>query len=219
MHPFLKKLQEGPLLFDGGMGTLLYARGASSEQCLEELVITRPGWVMEIHQSYAAAGADILKTHTFGANRLRLERYGLGDRVREFNFTAVRLVRDVREVAGRFPGHLAFGLPNDSGIAASQGFLPSGNKWQLLQFIIDNSWDLAEDQVHIKTRQGIGIEHIYHDGRKWIFHGGDALFRIFSPDYTYQGTWIIAPDQSSVIDYWNQSPSRYASIEHIMSEH
>jgi len=101
MHPFLKKLEEGPLLFDGGMGTLLYARGASSEQCLEELVVTRPGWVMEIHQSYAAAGADIIKTHTFGANRLRLERYGLGDRVREFNFAAVKLVRDVREVAGR----------------------------------------------------------------------------------------------------------------------
>ncbi len=101
MHPFLVKLQEKPLLFDGAMGTLLYARGASSEQCLELLVATRPGWVTEIHQAYATAGADIIKSHTFGANRIRLAEYGLQDRVREFNFKAVKLVRDVREVAGR----------------------------------------------------------------------------------------------------------------------
>ena len=101
MHPFLAKLRERPLLFDGAMGTLLYARGASSEQCLELLVATRPGWVTEVHQAYAAAGADIIKSHTFGANAIRLAEYGLADRVRELNFKAVKLVRDVREVAGR----------------------------------------------------------------------------------------------------------------------
>jgi methionine synthase I (cobalamin-dependent) len=119
MHPFLTKLQERPLLFDGAMGTLLYARGASSEQCLELLVATRPGWVTEVHQAYASAGADIIKSHTFGANRLRLAEYGLADRVREFNFKAVKLVRDVREVAGRAlfiagdagPSGVAVGLP------------------------------------------------------------------------------------------------------------
>lgn len=101
MNPFLQKLQEGPLLCDGAMGTMLYAKGASSEQCLEQLVVTRPGWVTTIHQAYASAGADVIKSHTFGANRIRLAEYGLGDSVREFNFKAVRLVRDVREVAGR----------------------------------------------------------------------------------------------------------------------
>lgn len=101
MNPFLQKLQEGPLLCDGGMGTMLYAKGASSEQCLEQLVVTRPGWVTAIHQAYASAGADVIKSHTFGANRVRLAAHGLADHVREFNFKAVRLVRDVREVAGR----------------------------------------------------------------------------------------------------------------------
>jgi len=101
MNPFLQKLQEQPLLSDGGMGTLLYAKGASSEQCLEQLVATRPGWVTAIHQAYAAAGADVIKSHTFGANRVRLAEYGLADHVREFNFKAVKLVRDVRETAGR----------------------------------------------------------------------------------------------------------------------
>ncbi len=101
MNPFLQKLQEGPLLCDGGMGTMLYAKGASSEQCLEQLVVTRPGWITAIHQAYASAGADVIKSHTFGANRIRLAAHGLADHVREFNFKAVRLVRDVREVAGR----------------------------------------------------------------------------------------------------------------------
>ena len=100
-HPFLQRLRERPLLADGAMGTMLYARGASSEQCLEYLVVARPGWVTEIHQAYATAGADVIKTHTFGGNRVRLAEYGLADKVRDLNFKAVRLVRDVREVAGR----------------------------------------------------------------------------------------------------------------------
>jgi methionine synthase I (cobalamin-dependent)/5,10-methylenetetrahydrofolate reductase len=101
MHPFLQKLNERPLLIDGAMGTMLFARGASSDQCLEHLVVSRPGWVTEIHQAYASAGADILKSHTFGANRVRLSAYGLQGKVRDLNFKAVRLLRDVREVAGR----------------------------------------------------------------------------------------------------------------------
>ena len=86
MHPFLEALDKRPLLFDGAMGTLLFARGASSEQCLEELVISRPEWVSEIHQAYAAAGADVIKSHTFGANRVRLADHGYAERVRDFNF-------------------------------------------------------------------------------------------------------------------------------------
>ena len=101
MNPFLQRLQDQPLLADGAMGTMLYGRGASSEQCLEQLVIDRPGWVTGIHQAYATAGADVITSHTFGANRFRLAHFGLEEKVREFNFKAVRLVRDVREVTGR----------------------------------------------------------------------------------------------------------------------
>ena len=101
MHPFLQKLQEQPLLVDGAMGTLLYAKGISNEQNLESFVLQRPEWVTEVHQAYASAGADVIKTHTFGANRLRLSKYGLEESVHAINFTATKLVRDVREVAGR----------------------------------------------------------------------------------------------------------------------
>ncbi len=101
MNPFLQKLAEHPLLCDGAMGTMLFGKGASIDQCLEQLVIDRPGWVRDIHQVYASAGADVIKSHTFGANRVRLAEHGLADKVRELNFKAVKLVRDVREVAGR----------------------------------------------------------------------------------------------------------------------
>jgi len=101
MNPFLRRLHDQPLLCDGAMGTMLYARGASSAQCLEQLVVDRPEWVSGIHQAYAAAGADVITTHTFGANRMRLAKHGLEDKVRDFNFRAVRLLRDVREVSGR----------------------------------------------------------------------------------------------------------------------
>ncbi len=100
-HPFLQKLAQHPLLSDGAMGTMLYAKGASTEQCLEYLVVSRPTWVTEIHQAFAAAGADVLKTHSFGANRVRLAKYDLAHKVRDLNFRAVKLVRDVREVTGR----------------------------------------------------------------------------------------------------------------------
>ena len=83
------------------MGTMLFSMGASDEQCLEYLSISRPGWITEIHQTFAAAGADVIKTHTFGANRVRLADYGLHEKVRDINFRAVKLVRDVREVTGR----------------------------------------------------------------------------------------------------------------------
>lgn len=101
MHPFLQKLTEQPLLFDGAMGTMLYAKGASGEQCLEYLVVSNPKWITEIHQAFANAGADVIKSHTFGANRVRLAQYGLAEKVRDLNFRAVKLVRDVREVTGR----------------------------------------------------------------------------------------------------------------------
>jgi hypothetical protein len=127
--------------------------------------------------------------------------------------------QELGELAWKYPGHMAFGLPNDSGIASNQGFLPSGNKWQILHFIIDNSWEFPEDGVHIKTRQGMGIEHVYHDGRRWTFHGGDVMARIFSQDHSYQGTWIMTPDHPAVFDYWSQSPSSFVNIDHIMAEH
>src|SRR5437762_13068524 len=99
-HDFLEQLQQHPLLCDGAMGTLLYARGIAYERCFDELNLTRPALIQGIHSEYISAGAQIIETNTFGANRAKLEAFNLGERVREINIRAVKLAREAREIAG-----------------------------------------------------------------------------------------------------------------------
>src|SRR5213083_313247 len=80
---FRSLLAEAPLLADGGMGTSLIARGVPVDACMEELNVRAPTRVAEIHAGFVGAGARLVLTNTFGANRYRLERYGLADRVDE----------------------------------------------------------------------------------------------------------------------------------------
>jgi len=89
------------MLGDGAMGTMLHTLGAGLDQCLEDLNLTNPDWVRDIHLGYIKAGAEIIQTNTFGASRLRLAEYGLADRVREINFRGVKLAREAREISGR----------------------------------------------------------------------------------------------------------------------
>jgi homocysteine S-methyltransferase len=100
LHPFLQRIQRGTILGDGAMGTQLHARGVSFERSFDELNLTQPRIVEEIHRAYIAAGAEVIETNTFGANRIRLARYGLESKVREINRKAVKIAREAREVAG-----------------------------------------------------------------------------------------------------------------------
>jgi len=124
----------------------------------------------------------------------------------------------IRYSAMRLPHIMAFGLPNDSGVGADQGFLPSGNIWQVLWFVTDNSWDVPEDSWHIKTRAGEKIQHFYSDGRHWGFNGGDMMVRVMSPDDRWQDAWIVRND-GRIFDYWSQRPSGYSSVEEILATH
>ena len=99
-HPFLSKLQAGVVLSDGAMGTVLYDAGTPLDDCFDALNLTAPTTVSAVHRAYLDAGADIIETNTFGANRFRLDAYGLADKVRQINRAGVRLARDAREVAG-----------------------------------------------------------------------------------------------------------------------
>ena len=85
-------------IFDGAMGTLLYGRGVFVNVCYDELNLSRPELVRQIHEEYVAAGAEILETNTFGANPVKLSSYGLDARTEEINRKAVALAR---EAAGR----------------------------------------------------------------------------------------------------------------------
>src|SRR6266478_10029167 len=100
-HLLLQQLRQRPLLCDGAMGSLLYARGVTYEQCFDALNLSQPELIANIHREYISAGAEVIETNSFGANRAKLEAYNLGDRVREINFRAVRLAREAREISGQ----------------------------------------------------------------------------------------------------------------------
>src|SRR5688500_11996531 len=98
--PFLERLERGALIGDGAMGTQLYARGVPSERCFDELNLTEPALIQRIHREYIRAGAELIETNTFGANRYKLAPFGLEDRVRDINFRAVKIAREAREECG-----------------------------------------------------------------------------------------------------------------------
>jgi len=93
MSQFAEILASRPLLADGAMGTVLYARGIFINRCYDELNLSDPGLILSVHEEYLHAGAEILETNTFGANRVRLARYGLAGKVAEINAAGARLAR------------------------------------------------------------------------------------------------------------------------------
>ncbi|MDD5707300.1 MAG: bifunctional homocysteine S-methyltransferase/methylenetetrahydrofolate reductase [Kiritimatiellae bacterium] len=95
MSSYSDRLSQRPLVLDGAMGTVIYQQGVFVNACYDELCLSNPGLVAGIHRQYAEAGADLLLTNTFGANRVKLRGYGLGERVAEINRAAVALARGV----------------------------------------------------------------------------------------------------------------------------
>src|SRR5579863_851775 len=91
---FLARLKQSAVLCDGAMGTLLYAKGIFINRCYDELNVSQPDLIRQIHHDYLQAGADIIETNTFGANSFRLGRHGLAGKVREVNLAGVKLARE-----------------------------------------------------------------------------------------------------------------------------
>ena len=94
---FLKRIKERPLLLDGAMGTLLHTKGAPIDQSFDAINQYNPAIVADIHRAYIEAGADIIETNSFGANRFKLAEYGLQTEVVEINQAAVNVARRVIE--------------------------------------------------------------------------------------------------------------------------
>ena len=97
----LELLGQVPLLADGAMGTMLHTKGVSFDRCFDELNLTNPAVVAEIHHEYIDAGAQIILTNTFGANRYKLAKHGMQDQVAEINRAAVDLARRVVDASFR----------------------------------------------------------------------------------------------------------------------
>ncbi|MRR58513.1 MAG: bifunctional homocysteine S-methyltransferase/methylenetetrahydrofolate reductase [Deltaproteobacteria bacterium] len=90
---FLQRLHDQVLVGDGAIGTMLYSRGVTAESGFERLNLTRPDLVLTLHADYIAAGAQLIETNTFAANRLRLQQLGLEDKVRQINLQGATLAR------------------------------------------------------------------------------------------------------------------------------
>jgi peptidase E len=167
-----------------------------------------------------SAGADQLCENTFRATydqRSDTRGFGL---VRN---TMVTLHHDpsrndeLQDAALRFRHDRLFGLPNDAGLNVDWGTLPSGNTWQVYEFVIDNSWDDPSDGFHIRTRSGAKVEHFDPNGRHWSFGGGDYLVRVQSPDGRYDEAWMTSG--GLLLNYWTRHPSRYSSISDVLASH
>ena len=100
----LARLKTSPVLCDGAMGTLLYAKAIFINRCYDELNLSQPELIRSVHHEYLQAGAEVIETNTFGANSFRLERHGLHDRARDINFAGARLAK---EAAKSFDGWVA----------------------------------------------------------------------------------------------------------------
>src|SRR6187455_2475432 len=93
MQGFLDALDQRVLVCDGAMGTMLYAKGIFLNRCFDELNLSKPDLVADVHREYVRAGADIIETNTFGANRFKLANFGLADKTRALNTQGARIAR------------------------------------------------------------------------------------------------------------------------------
>ncbi len=137
------------VLCDGAMGTSLYARGVFINRCFDELNLSQPELVRGVHEDYLQAGAEIIETNTFGANALRLQRYGLRDKVGEINRAGVGIARQaVRQLADKQAG--------TAYVAGSVG--PLGVHLEPLgKTGLDEARDAFAEQIRALTAGGPGV--------------------------------------------------------------
>jgi len=124
------------------MGTMLYSKGIALSRCYDELNATMPQLVKEVHLAYVKAGAEMVETNTFGANKFRLEKFGLGEKVREINGAGARLAR---EVAG-----------DDLYVAGSVG--PLGLRLEPLGVTsLEDAREAFRDQIAVLVEAGVDL--------------------------------------------------------------
>ena len=112
MRPFLDEISSRVLVCDGAMGTMLYERGVFVNRSFEELNLSSPELVESVHRAYVDAGADVLETNTFGANRLKLHSFGLSDQLARLNVAGARLARQAAGATTYVAGALGpLGVP------------------------------------------------------------------------------------------------------------
>ena len=143
---FRENLAQRVWVADGAMGTMLYAKGAFINRCYDELNLSLPALVRDVHQEYVRAGAEIVETNTFGANRKRLAPFGFADKVRLINRAGVRIAREAAGFA-RQEGDQAF-------VGAAIG--PLGVRLEPLgSTTIDEARSIFREQIEALVEAGV----------------------------------------------------------------
>jgi methionine synthase / methylenetetrahydrofolate reductase(NADPH) len=131
MTDFSSSLARRILVCDGAMGTMLHAAGMSLDRALTELNLSNPGLVRAVHDSYVAAGADVIQTNTFGASSLRLAVHGYADRAREINLAGARIALEAKAASGREV--FVAGSISPAATVSRRGRVPSGDRVEALR--------------------------------------------------------------------------------------
>ena len=160
MSNYLQQLRERVLVFDGAMGTQVMALELSAEDfggakyhgCNEALVLTRPDLIRSIHESYLKAGADVVETDTFTASRLKLDEYGLGDKVADINRTAAQLARQACDALAT-PGRPRF----VAGSMGPTGMLISSSDPTLSKITYEELADIYGEQARHLIDGGVDL--------------------------------------------------------------
>jgi methionine synthase I (cobalamin-dependent)/5,10-methylenetetrahydrofolate reductase len=167
----LERLSTETILADGAMGTMLHAHGIGFEKCFDELNLTKPSAVAEIHRAYIEAGAQLIITNTFGANRFKLAKHGLEDHVVQINRASVDLAK--RVVAASFKDVLVAGDVGPLGVRIApfgrvqpeQARAAFAEQIKALAeagadlIVIETFSDLYEIREAIRAAQDIGASH------------------------------------------------------------
>lgn len=134
MKSLLGRLESNEILIsDGAMGTMLYAKGLKPGECPEEWCVSHPEEVKSVAQAYVDAGSDIVETNSFGGTRFKLQEYGFGDRVAEFNMAAARLAKAAMGDKGYVAASVGptGQIPEDEGGNATDAMLYEAYKEQM----------------------------------------------------------------------------------------
>jgi methionine synthase I (cobalamin-dependent)/5,10-methylenetetrahydrofolate reductase len=189
------------VLADGAMGTVLYARGIFINRCYDELNISDPALIQSVHEEYLQAGADILETNTFGANRFRLARHGLAGKVAEINAAGVRLARQA-------VAHLKEKQAGDAWVAGAVG--PLGVRLEPLgKTGLDEARSAFVEQIRALAEAGVDLLIIetmpaLNEAREALMAANEA-----APDLPVV-IMVTVDDDSNCLD--GSSPAQAAAL-------
>jgi len=190
-----------PVLADGAMGTALYARGVFINRCYDELNLSDPSLILSIHEEYLQSGAEIIETNTFGANRFRLARHGLAEKVGAINAAGVKLAREAI-------AHLKEKQASDAWLAGSVG--PLGVRLEPLGITsLEEARAAFAEQIAALAKAGVDMLIIETMPALNEAHEAIAAAREAAPDLPVL-VMVTVDDESNCLD--GSSPAQAAVL-------